>query len=98
MERKLCVICSDKLEVLFTRKKYPISASPPSHAYEADEFADQIFTSCPKCSCVQLGTLIRQEDLYTSSHNNTANTPTWKEHHHKFAEFIRRENTIVEIG
>ena len=36
--------------------------------------------------------------LYTGSHNNTSNTPTWKDHHRLFAKFITNEDNILEIG
>lgn len=96
--RNKCVICYDELNLMFVRENYPLTASPPSQSYELDIFMDQTFYKCKNCSCVQLGTLINPEYLYSSLHNNTSNTPTWKEHHSKFAEFIKVENEILEIG
>lgn len=93
-----CVLCYEKLSFLFKRDKYPITVSPPIHEYESDIFLDQQFYSCENCSCVQLGTLIEPEILYNSAHNNTSTTPTWKEHHKDFSNFIDTENTLLEIG
>jgi hypothetical protein len=102
MLRTHCVYCNNELEVLFIRKNYPITASPPAlkQKIEDDIVSDQIFCKCPSCSCIQLGSLIDPVVLYENAHNNTYNTPMWKEHHIRFCEFIIKTNRrdIIEIG
>lgn len=97
-KRIKCVICYESLYLIFERKKYPITASPSLNSYKEDHFLDQTFYKCRNCSCMQLGNLINPEYLYESSHNNTSHTPTWKEHHKLFADFITNEHSILEIG
>ena len=102
MYRIKCVICYGKLEILFQRTNFPITANPPksSQEYNNDIYSDQVFYKCVNCSCTQLGTLIDPVILYDSCHNNTFNTPTWKEHHSKFCDFIdiKKYKHILEIG
>lgn len=100
--RKECVICLGKLQFIFKRENYPITANPPniSQVYELDKYCDQSFFTCVNCSCVQMGNLIDPLLLYQGNHNNTYDTPTWKEHHLQFCKFIMKSNiqTILEIG
>jgi len=100
--RTECVICSGELQIAFERKKYPITVNPPhiSESHELDRYCNQLFYTCVKCSCVQLGNLIDPSLLYESNHNNTYNTPTWKEHHEQFSRFILKSGVknILEIG
>lgn len=96
--RKECVICCNDLKLIFAREKYPITASPPTNSEEFDIYTDQTFYKCVNCSCIQLGNLVDPILLYDSAHNNTMNTPTWKEHHTLFAKFIGNDNDILEIG
>jgi hypothetical protein len=100
MERTHCVLCNSyTLTHLYTLKDYPVTPSP-SEAFE-DEFQDSIFVYCLQCGCSQLKILIDPVKLYSNSHNSTANTPTWKEHHKLFAEFITENishSSILEIG
>lgn len=101
IHRTECVFCKGKLLHFFTRDNFPITASPPetTQPSEKDIFGKQTFCICEVCSCVQLESLIDPEILYISSHNNTSHTPTWKEHHSMFKEFIGRPNDILfEIG
>jgi hypothetical protein len=90
------------LEFIFKRSKFPITANPPSQKdlIIDDMFADQEFYNCEFCNCIQLGTLIDPNILYKNPHNDTYLTPTWKKHHHDFAEFVLKntKNDIVEIG
>ena len=53
-----------------------------------DILSDIIFKGCTSCGCVQLETLIDPDILYQEYHNDTVNTPTWKEHHSLFTSFI----------
>lgn len=100
--RTECVICSGELHFTFERKKYPITVNPPdiSESHELDKYCDQLFYTCMKCSCVQLGNLIDPSLLYKDNHNNTYNTPTWKEHHEQFSRFILKSGveSILELG
>lgn len=100
--RTECVICYGPLDLLFKRDNYPITANPPksTQLYEEDIVSNQTFYSCKQCSCVQLGNLVDPLLLYADAHNNTQNTPTWKEHHRTFCDFIIKseQHTILEIG
>jgi hypothetical protein len=100
--RDTCVFCSGKLEYIFNRDNYPITASPPlsSSPYENDKYSNQVFYTCEKCSCVQLGTLVDPSLLYQNSHNDTYSTPTWIDHLKEFSKFVMKLNSkdLLEIG
>jgi hypothetical protein len=102
MIRNTCVICrNSSLEDIFTMQNYPITPSSNHEDVSTDEYADCIFASCNVCGSVQLKTLVDPIKLYKDSHNSTEDTPTWKEHHLLFAEFIcKHSNTsrVLEIG
>jgi hypothetical protein len=103
MIRTSCVICSNPLKKLYERKAFPISISPPeiNTALCDDSFRNQNFAVCSFCSCVQFeGELIDPVVLYANSHNNTGETPTWKEHHKEFKRFVMNTlpQSILEIG
>jgi len=86
---------------VYTLKDYPIIPSSTSNEYNQDEFKDCTFVACKKCRCVQLKTLIDPVKLYENSHNSTAETPTWKEHHILFSRFIMNSikyKTILDVG
>ena len=101
MIRDTCVLC-DKglLTELHTLKNYPITPSSNEMDASSDEFSDCIFATCNICGCIQLQTLVDPVKLYENSHNSTENTPTWKEHHRLFAEFIseRSDTVLLEVG
>jgi len=100
--RSECVFCNGSLSPFYKRDNFPITVNPPSiiQPYEEDIYSNQDFTVCKECSCVQLGTLIDPAILYKDAHNNTYNTPTWKEHHQTFCSFILKteQNELLEIG
>lgn len=100
MIRSSCVICDGQLDELYTLQNAPVTFSPVTTPYETDVYNDISMSFCTSCSCVQLKTLIDQTVLYSESHNGTADTPTWKEHHSQFADFVRNHNIqrITEIG
>jgi hypothetical protein len=103
MNRSTCVIChrSDNFVEIHRLEKYPITPSSNSLELSSDEFNDCSFVSCILCGSVQLKTLIDPFKLYKDSHNSTENTPTWKEHHQLFAEFISEStniDSILEVG
>ena len=101
MIRGMCVLCdTGSLTELFTLKNYPITPSSSSLDPSTDEFKDCTFANCTVCGCIQLQTLVDPVKLYENSHNSTENTPTWKEHHRLFAEFVsqRTAGPLLEIG
>ena len=101
MFRSKCVICYNPLKTLYERKAFPISISPIQGDASKDGFQDQTFATCTSCSCVQLaGNLIDPNILYANPHNNTGETPTWKEHHTEFKKFVLNTlpQSILEIG
>jgi len=92
---------ADKLSTSFTIKNYPITPSSNTLPAESDEFDDCEIGSCKECGAVQLLTLVDPVKLYKNSHNSTENTPTWKEHHRLFSDFVADGSTatdILEIG
>lgn len=102
MIRNTCVICThSSLIDIFNMQNYPITPSSSDEDVYTDEYADCIFASCSVCGSVQLKTLVDPIKLYKDSHNSTEDTPTWKEHHLLFAEFIRihlESSSVLEIG
>lgn len=101
MYRRDCVLCgSCSLNDIFTLANYPITPSSSNLEASTDEFQDCTFAGCADCGCIQLKTLIDPIKLYSNSHNSTEETPTWKEHHHLFANFIgnNTHEAILEIG
>lgn len=102
MRRTACVLCdSDRLSNSFTIKNYPITPSSDTLDSEYDEFHDCEIGSCDDCGALQLLTLVDPIKLYQNSHNSTENTPTWKEHHRLFSDFVTDGSTatdILEIG
>jgi hypothetical protein len=101
MIRKRCVLCdTGALTELFTLKNYPITPSSSTLEACTDEFDDCVLANCSSCGCIQLQTLVDPVKLYEHSHNSTEDTPTWKEHHRLFAEFIsgRTGGPLLEVG
>ena len=102
MIRKHCIICDKEgtLVDLYALQDYPITPSSSDLEYSTDEFSDCIFATCNRCGCIQLATLVDHVKLYQNSHNSTENTPTWKEHHRLYADFISKctDTTLLEIG
>jgi hypothetical protein len=101
MIRSACIICNKDNTFIEIHRltNYPIT--PSSSIELSDEFCDYSLVTCNSCGSVQLKTLIDPFKLYKDSHNSTENTPTWKEHHKCFAEFIYKStntNSILEIG
>jgi len=101
MFRTHCVLCKEAhLSPLFTLKDYPITPSSSTTGPETDETQDCVFASCSACGAIQLQSLIDPVKLYEHSHNSTENTPTWKEHHRLFADFVASNSSqrLLEIG
>lgn len=103
MNRKTCVICREPLQLeIYSQDNFPINMSHTTEPESSDIFSTLSFFSCVNCGCVQLKTLIDPVFLYKNSHNITFNTPTWSDHHNKFAEFIQANtsptDTLFEIG
>jgi len=102
MRRRECVVCTNtSLTEFYTLKDYPITPSSGPFDMETDEFQDCTFATCNKCGTIQLINLIDPVKLYKNSHNSTENTPTWKEHHTLFSEFISVNadtSAVLEIG
>ena len=103
MIRTHCVICSSSqpIKEFHRLKDYPITPSSSSLDPESDERQDCIFAACEACGAIQLQNLIDPVKLYENSHNSTENTPTWKQHHRLFADFILETadtSAVLEIG
>ena len=100
-QRKECIFCnSTDLIHIYTQSNTPLTF------YGVDQpnnyiFQDNIWLGCQNCEITQLQNLIDPTILYSISHNNTYNTPTWSAHHTLFETFIkdnRKYNSILEIG
>jgi hypothetical protein len=100
IERTNCVMCRGELETLYTVPNTPATCAPTTMPPETDHVHDMIVGHCTRCGCVQLKTLNDPELLYSQSHNETADTPTWRDHHRAFAEFVRAQGvqSLTEIG
>lgn len=102
MKRKECVICTDASLIEFYKlEHYPITPSSSTFDIDTDEFKDCIFATCNSCGTIQIVTLVDPIKLYKNSHNSTENTPTWKEHHTLFSDFISDNadtHNVLEIG
>jgi 2-polyprenyl-3-methyl-5-hydroxy-6-metoxy-1,4-benzoquinol methylase len=102
MLRQSCTVC-DKTDFcnIYEQPNYPTCISSSSYPLESDIFQTLQFVGCRHCGCVQLKNLIDPSLLYSFSHNNTYETPTWKQHHELFSEFIithTDQRNIVEVG
>ncbi len=102
MLRLNCTICNNtNLQLIHRQENYPICISSSSQPSENDRFETLEYVGCEKCGCVQLKNLIDPQLLYAFSHNNTYETPTWRQHHDEFSQFIlmnTEEASLVEIG
>jgi hypothetical protein len=101
MLRKKCVICeAESFTTLFTLNDYPIVSYAAVLDESTDEFSNSILVNCNTCGTVQIEHLIDPVKLYQYSQNSTENTPTWKEHHRLFANFVseRTDTSLLEIG
>jgi hypothetical protein len=100
--RRNCVLCDTggPLTEIYTLANYPITPSSSNLDSSTDIFSDCVFATCNSCGCIQLKTLIDPIKLYENSHNSTENTPSWKEHHKLFANFISQDidTTLLEVG
>lgn len=98
--RKECVLCSTHLIEKYTQKKQPITYCPKITSPDNDVYMDLTYGACPNCGSVQLMTLVDPNILYEDSHNITYDTPTWKQHHAQFAEFVlaNADKEIIEVG
>jgi len=102
MNRTNCVICdSSKFTHVYTFPNYPITQNSSPLDTSHDEFQDSTFVSCIDCGRVQLKTLIDPIKLYENCNRLIDATPTWKEHHKLFSDFIIENNKytcVLEIG
>lgn len=101
LQRKECVICDEKLVEISKKPGYPMCLYHTAEPQTNDIFTEQILGSCTKCRCIQMMNLCDPAILYSNAHNDTFNTPTWKEHHELFANFIKSNNpsnTLMEVG
>ena len=99
IKRKHCIMCKGSLSERHTFYDFPIYMGVTSDVIESDINADMVFSECLDCNCVQLGSLIPLDILYSKPHN-AAIGKMWDKHHYEFYQFIKRyaKGTIVEIG
>ena len=101
LNRTKCIICGGEYQYIYKALHTPISFCPKTNDYIEDKYMDLDFCGCIQCGSVQLINLIDPIILYEGSHNMTFLTPTWKEHHEKFSQFIQNnyvDGHITEVG
>ena len=103
MIRNSCILCKNtEFEKVCSLDNYPSSFSPGiEEDYKNDILTDLVFKGCTSCGCVQLETLIDPNILYQGYHNETSNTPTWKQHHDLFSSFFLSRfegKRVLELG
>ena len=100
--RNTCVICEYNLLKITELKNHVISYSPTVLPSINSTNVSLPVGFCSKCYSIQFMKLIPPHILYKDSHNETFNTPTWKEHHNNFYTFFKdillNINTCIEIG
>jgi len=101
--RNSCIICNTKaFEQVYTESSMPASLSATNEHEGCDLEFPFTVVGCKVCKCVQTGELVDPTLLYSESHNNTANSSSWREHHAEFAKFIlthmQSEGSVLEIG
>ena len=103
MDRTKCAVClSDKLSFIYSLKDLPFTFLPTIDPITSDTTITLTIYTCEVCGCAQLKHLLDPAILYGVPHNTTKDTPTWKQHHRTFAEFlcknIPESVKLVEIG
>ena len=104
MLRTSCAVCESdifSLRPIYIQHEYPVCICSSELSLEKDTFTDLMFVGCETCGSVQLKNLIDPLLLYSLTHNNTYDTPTWFYHHKTFADFILKhteKNDFLEIG
>lgn len=103
MERTKCAVClSDKLSFIYSLKDLPFTFLPTTDPISSDTVITLHIYNCEVCGCAQLKHLLDPAILYGVPHNTTHETPTWKQHHKIFADFLCKSipgpAKIVEIG
>jgi len=100
--RKNCVICDNTLSQITELHDHIVSFSPTNVPCYENETVSLPIGYCNHCYSLQFMKLIPPFILYKDSHNETFNTPTWKEHHSRFYDFFKdmlsHMNTCIEIG
>ncbi len=104
IKRTHCVICTgDALELLGGWQNFPVHMGT-TKTYN-DMFADQLWSICKTCGCIQLQELIKYDILYNFEHHTPGSIgDTWTEYNAAFAKFIKesqddldkREYKVVE--
>ena len=103
MERNKCAVClSDGLSFIYSLKDLPFTFLPTIEDISSDIVITLTIYTCEVCGCAQLKHLLDPAILYGVPHNTTQDTPTWKQHHTIFAEFLCKliagPAKIIEIG
>ena len=96
-----CVVCNSPLpSVAQIYAKVPVYMGVTTKSPSTDLFADQRWTVCNKCGCVQLTELLDPSVLYAVTHTPGTVGSTWTKHHTDFAEFVARKNPrkVLEVG
>lgn len=100
--RRHCVICETSLVQNAQLDNHVLSYSPT--IYPSIESIKETFPIgyCNHCYSMQFMKLVEPSILYKDSHNETFNTPTWKQHHSMFYDFskdiLNNITTCIEVG
>jgi hypothetical protein len=101
IKRNNCPITNDdKLELLFSFKKFPLYMGCVETDKNKDVLVDMNWYIGERNGIIQLNPLIPLEALYEKSHGSGTIGKLWNLHHENFAEFISKYKlkNLLEIG
>ena len=100
LNKAYCIICNhSEFETINSFAHFPIMAISNDLAIE--QFFDFTLIACSRCNCLQLKHHIDPSILYSDMYMNSYFSPSWKDHHIYFSEFIVTNTnncSFLEIG
>jgi hypothetical protein len=100
LERRSCIVCNhSEFKTVNSFRKFPIMAI--SNNYMIEYFFDFVLIACDNCTCLQLKNQVDPSILYSDVYMSSYFSPSWKDHHSTFANFILNNTTnfsFLEIG
>ena len=99
IRQKDVIFCGDKLEGLFTFKKFPVFIGCTNKKPSTDRFCDMIFDISRESGLIQLRNPLPLDIVYGNYHSEAIGK-TWESHHEGLSEFILEHSNgnILEIG
>lgn len=100
LNRTLCIICNHhEFETINSFPHFPIMAI--SNELAREHFFDFTIIACNRCNCLQLKYQVDLSILYSDVYMNSYFSPSWKDHHEQFSNFIITNTNVssfLEIG